>query len=585
MRLVSRTPELLRILTLPTRRWEDVATPEACALLTKHLRTFSGTMSLFPVQCAALIELHDFGGVLLQAGVGQGKTLISALAATVVKAKRPLLVVPANLRDKTKRDFRALAQHWKVSPIQIESYQALGRAEGSEILEKLQPDLLILDECHNAKNPSAACVRRIRRYIKSRREAEAAGTGEHLYVIDMSGTLGKRSILDFEHLARWAQPTRCPFPEGRNELKMWSLAVDEKVSDRARVEAGSLLMFGGEGDDELTQARTGLQKRIFSTPGFIATTRNDVPDCSLIVECHPIDLSAEVQAAYEQIRHYLTPCGLDIATGIERWRHARELATDFYYRFKVQPPVSWLASRRRYFQSVRHVVAYGMRSEIDSEKQAREYIRAMGSGQHFEALARWEEIEPTFELETEPVWCADHCLRFVERWAERLTKRGETGLIWTEWPIVGLRLAKSLGCAYYGQDGRRKDGRQIDDGIETGKTFAVASIKANREGRNLQEIWARALVTSAPPTGTDVEQMIGRIHRRGQLADEVVFDFMIACEAQWSGFVQSMRDANFHNQTLGSDMKMREGAKSVDLIVPEFDMSTSAWKPPVRNAT
>ncbi len=573
-RFVSRTEELIRILSLPRRQWEDVATPEACALLTRHLRTPRGTMTLLPVQCAALVELHDWGGVFLQAGVGQGKTLISALAAAVVKAKRPLLIVPANLREKTKRDLRALAEHWQVPPITVASYEEVGRGG---LLETLQPDLVILDEGHKAKNPGAKITRKLRRYVKARRELEQVQGRPLLWVLVMSGTLCKRSIIDFAHLARWSQPNRCPLPIPPGELKSWALAVDEKVADRSRVDAGALLMLGGEGTDELTQARTGLQARIFSTPGFIATTRNDVPDCSLVVECHQVELSDEVQDAYEELRHYRTPCGLDIENGIERWRHARELATDFYYRFKVPPPIPWMNARRDYYRSARHVIQYGMLAGVDSEADARKWIRKKGKGPEFEALTRWEAIEPTFELETLPVWCSDHCLRFVQAWAAK-----HTGVIWTEWPIVGMRLAKALGIEYYGREGLNRHGQPIE--AEDGSRSAVASIKANGTGRNLQTIWSRALVTSAPPTGTDVEQMLGRLHRRGQLADEVVFDFMIACEAQWSGFVQSMRDADYHNQVLGSDMKMRDGQKAVDIVIPLFDASGPAWKKPVSNS-
>src|SRR5678816_3906205 len=120
------------------------------------------------------------------------------------------------------------------------------------------------------------------------------------------------------------------------------------------------------------------------------------------------------------------------------------------------------------------------------------------------------------------VWCATHCLDFVKEWASR-----NTGLIWVEWPIVGMRLAKALGVEYYGRNGENAAGQRIDaEGVEDGSRCAVASIEANHMGRNLQTIWSKALVTSAPPTGTKNEQMIARLHRQGQLEDNVHYDYM-----------------------------------------------------------
>src|SRR5678815_2633188 len=151
----------------------------------------------------------------------------------------------------------------------------------------------------------------------------------------------KRSLMDFYHIAEWCSPVLFPFSRNRNEVTTWAAAVDEKVSETQRAEPGALSMFGGEGDDEVEAARRGLQRRIFSTPGFIATASNDVADCSLTIECHQIHLSDEVHKMYRQIIGWQTPCGLDIPDGIARWRHQRELATDFYYRWKKEPPVPW----------------------------------------------------------------------------------------------------------------------------------------------------------------------------------------------------------------------------------------------------
>lgn len=558
-----------------------------------------GEITPFPVQTAILAEFHDWGGVLAQAGVGHGKTLPSATVAHVRKAKRPMVVVPANLRDKTVAEFRVLARHVHVPPCRIESYQTIGRSVSTSLLDALRPDCLVLDECHLVKNPRAGVTRKFARHIRERRRPLMAqlATFSHpsegvewwltltpeqrwawldVCVLAESGTLAKRSILDFWHIAHWCNPVLFPFPALHNEATVWASAVDEKVSEAARAEPGALSLLGGEGADDLEAARRGLQARIFSTPGFIATKSNDVADCSLTIECHQIHLSDEVQAAYRSINAWQTPCGLDIPDGISRWRHSRELATDFYYRPKVEPPVPWMAVRRLYFAAVRKYLA-NQRHGLDTLGDVEKEIQREREGHPcFQEWREWQEMEPTFDLETEPVWCATHCLDFVKDWASR-----NVGLIWVEWPIVGQRLAKALGVEYYGRQGLNSRGGRIDaEGVEDGSRCAVASIEANHMGRNLQGIWSKALVTSAPPTGTKNEQMIARIHRKGQLEDNVQIDYMIACRAQLEGFVQSMRDAGFHAMQLGSAFKLNPGGKSADLVIPAFREVGGAWALP-----
>ena len=47
------------------------------------------------------------------------------------------------------------------------SYEALGRANHKDDLDLFQPDLIILDEGHRAKNPKAAVTKRIARFMNA----------------------------------------------------------------------------------------------------------------------------------------------------------------------------------------------------------------------------------------------------------------------------------------------------------------------------------------------------------------------------------------------------------------------------------
>ncbi len=112
---VPDSVELRRILALPKRDWRDYN--GLVEHYTRELKTPAGTMTLKPVQAAALHELVTQRGLFAPIRVGGGKTLVSMLAPLVVGAQRPLLLIPANLRTKTLRDFDTLAHHWRRPPL------------------------------------------------------------------------------------------------------------------------------------------------------------------------------------------------------------------------------------------------------------------------------------------------------------------------------------------------------------------------------------------------------------------------------------------------------------------------------------
>lgn len=582
IKVVQRTPELLRIARLPRRQVADVATDEAIDVLTEHYKTPRGTMRLLHVQAAGLIELYETGGWFGQAGVGQGKTLITLLAATVLGAKRPLLLVPAKLREKTEREIRKYQHHWKIHRPRVESYQALGRAGGGHMLSLKEedgvvrgycPDLLILDEAHYARNHRASVTKKIATYVKRQRAA-----GKTLWVLLCSGTMSKRELEDFAHFAEWTHPLACPLPRSRQERKLWGKAVNEGVPDHQRVQPGALRIFeSDEGEEDLERIRRGLQKRIFETPGFLATRSNDVADCSLIIECHQIDVPPKVDKIFSRMKEtYETPAGDELDSGARLYGVSRQLACGFYKRWDPQAPKWWLTPRKMYNKGVRHRLSHNQKGLSSPEDVRREIVAEGEKHKLWPVYEAWEKVRPRFKPRSVPVWIDDFAIRWVEKWAKE-----NTGIIWVEWPDFGMRLAKVLGVPYYGEKGLDVGGRYIED--EDGKRCIVASSNANSEGLNLQAQFHQMLFTSAPPTGAKNEQLIGRVHRQYQKADEVIADYMIASIEQYNGFMQSMRDAGFHSEVLGTEMKLHEdGGKTADIILPKWRMHGGAWAEPTR---
>src|SRR5438128_2692375 len=93
-RSVANSQELKRILALPRRVADgsDLVEP-----LTQALKTPTGTQTLRPVQAQALYDMGTYGGLFGPLRVGSGKTLVTLLAPLLLEAKRPVLLLPANL--------------------------------------------------------------------------------------------------------------------------------------------------------------------------------------------------------------------------------------------------------------------------------------------------------------------------------------------------------------------------------------------------------------------------------------------------------------------------------------------------------
>ena len=62
------------------------------------------TMTLRPIQGQMLAEAERAGGLVAMAACGEGKTLTSLLLPSVLRAKRPLILLPAAMRAQYEGD-------------------------------------------------------------------------------------------------------------------------------------------------------------------------------------------------------------------------------------------------------------------------------------------------------------------------------------------------------------------------------------------------------------------------------------------------------------------------------------------------
>lgn len=530
---IKAGPDFRRIVAQPLRDWR-VAYPEGVSLLSGWLRVPGSGAKLRPIQAAALIEAHDYRGLFGAIRVGGGKTLISLLAPVVLGARRPLLLVPAKLREKTKREARIYARSWHVARnLRILSYEMLSQVSTANFLAEYRPDLFILDECHKVKDTRRARARRIKRFYKQEKE--------HVPMIAMTGTHTIHTLRDYWHILRWCCPGLSPLPNDLDEFTKWTEALDEKVTWRRHPGVLVDLHPEAEGSSLAERARDAYARRFAGTPGVISSGE-DVPPVGLIVRTVETPINRdELEPAILRLRErWETPDGHPFENAIDLWRHACEIVCGFYYVWDPRPPREWLDTRREWSQFCRHVLATNRRG-LDTDKQV---IQAIDRGTIADGgtLAAWRAIRDTFKPNTVPRWVDDSVIKYCAQWLE-----DSGGICWIEHRAFGEKLAAYSGVPFF-YDSSKKD-------LDAHSGPVILSRRAYGEGQNLQR-WSRALFPALPPNGKDAEQTIGRMHRDGQMAEDVEIDVIMNTIEQYREFAKCLSGARYIQSTSGQPQKL-----------------------------
>lgn len=523
---VLASAEFVRINALPRRVW-DFDGPEAAELaarMTELLRAPGGTMTLKPVQAAALFEAWRMRGLLGCLGVGAGKTLMFFLLTTVLEAERPVLLLPAKLADeKTKKEFLHYAQHWRIKMPRLLSYELLARVQSKTLLEDLRPDLLLCDEAHKLKNTHAAVTRRVKHW------RTACPT---VPMCVGSGSMTKRSLRDYAHLAKWTLGAGSPLPIRDDTLEEWCFALDGGTNWANRLEPGALLAWADGGTDT-EAARRGFQKRLAETPGVIVYhVPQDNIGADIEITGEVLHAPPEMTDAWDHLRgndargfrKWELPDGTELVEGCEVYRHARELALGFYYKWRRPGPEPWMNARKAYGQFTREKLKTGRWDSPDEVAKAHP-----GASE----VTDWQGIRSSFEPETTIVWLSMHALHVCAEWL-----RGG-GVCFVEHVLFGQALSVLAKVPFFGRGGLDANGASIEH--YQGKA-CIASLGSNTEGRNLQR-YSRMLVTSPVPNGLQLEQLLGREHREGQDADVVEVTVLVGCYEGCAAFWQSVEDA------------------------------------------
>jgi hypothetical protein len=495
----------------------------------------TGEIWLREPQVASLRELGVYRGVFGPMRVGAGKSLPTLAAATIIGAERPVLLIPASLFDKTRRDFARYALDWRVRLPHLVSYEEMGRADRETKLATLAPDLLLFDEAHHLFRDSGR-VRKIARYVAAMRKAEhdqGLPFGSLLCCVALSGTLMTSSLVDYHHLAIRCLGDRAPLPVHADEAERWSLALDRELGPLRRISAGALTTIPG-----------GYHEWFRGSRGVVPTPGSDC-DASIAISLWRPEMPPDLQRVIDEVeRSGMRPD--DVILGpLETPACLAELALGFWSRWDPLPPEWWMLPRSDWYAYVRDVIA--MRIEgLDTPLQLVNALDRndpiapyLGEGQRF--WSAWREVKDRFVPNPVPVWIDDSPLRQ----AAARVYRTDT-LLWVRPIAAGQRLAE-FDVRYYGAGNNPER--------HAGGGPIVCSIDAHAEGKNLQH-YSRSLVLSIPARARKHEQLIGRTHRQGQRATSVAVEYLASLQYHRDTLDRVLTEARADERASGFPQKL-----------------------------
>jgi hypothetical protein len=165
------------------------------------------------------------------------------------------------------------------------------------------------------------------------------------------------------------------------------------------------------------------------------------------------------------------------------------------------------------------------------------------------------DFEGRPERDSRVVRVCDFKIRHAVKWAQSL--KGEGGILWVHhqemgrWVLEALENAglPALECAA-GQAGNTR----ICDPKNADK-LCVTSMPAHGLGKNLQH-FKNQLFVQWPRPAKDAEQIVGRTHRKGQNADELLVHTCHTLPWEHVLYAATLSDATYIQQTTGMRQKL-----------------------------
>ena len=546
-------------------------------------------------QVDAIREYDNIGSALVQASVGSGKSLVCTMMA--VRAlrkgmKRALILVPAQVYQQlmvidlprmrswapvsfpfvglgggTGERRKTLIASAREKTVFVLPYSLLSRGDPRALLASINPDIVIADEAHYLKARDSARTKRFLDHMKAH---------PHCKFVAMSGTLTSKSLADYHHLAVLALRERAPMPKGATQGAIWASMLDatsQATAEKAKV-LQPLRIWAREhrGIDTpytVDGFREAYRARLESAPGCVLTRRPDDLETSLIFETIETELPPDSKL-HEHFKNleglWLSPTGDEIAHAIHLYKWRYELTAGFYYAL-VWPEARNDAHQKLIDRAKEHHVALQ-----DYHKDLRAFLSTT-SIHHLDTpmlvgagIARGEkripaqlamlwhraknlEFEGMPKRQQSPVRVDDYKIRLARDWAAT----AKSGIIWVHHQEMLDWLCDEIPGIIPARAGTTELLKP-----ENKNSLFVASMGAHGTGKNLQH-FQNQLFLQWPRPANEAEQVLGRLHRPGQEADEITAHIAMGIEFDHQLFCATLSDALYIYLTTGAEQKLLYG--------------------------
>lgn len=586
----------------------DMMTPDESGEFSQAIvlaRAYERGFKLFQEQSSAVAAYLTEAGGFFPIGVGWGKTLISLMVAErawqkgikkmilhiepgclgqLVKTDIPYgrrvtnISVPfIVLGGRSKKERAAIVESGRKG-CYIMPYSQLSVEDTMDMLEAIDPDLVIADECHNLKDRKTARTKRWMAMMNYR-ERE---------LVAMSGTITSKTIEDYRHLIDLALKDASPLPRSAAMAHGWGAVLDSGSVISDTNQSGPMEPLVGwanerkieqrrvEPDPEKRKAirhlrmtisdiREAYTMRMHSVPGVVATSDAEIGASISIENLNPKGKPwsddgpfwnqregwAELSGHMDRVKEdWKTPNGDEIDHAIHTFKWMTELGSGFYNEL-VWPTVEQLQKHcDKNERQAEHAIddareAHALQQHYN--KACRSFFETSPPGLDtplslLRVLNHNPDSLPSDIVLAYLVWrdkvkaieeqhgflverlsnsirvCDFKVMRGVE-WAKHAMDKHGSGILWAQNIEMGKWMVDELEKAGVPTVACPAGAnQQIIDLFNpengTADKIAVASIRAHATGKNLQRA-ASQLVLQWPRDAKIAEQMLGRVHRNG----------------------------------------------------------------------
>jgi hypothetical protein len=586
---------------------------------TMLAEAYNAGARLFPTQANANYSVRMYEGLLGPIGVGWGKTLINLMTAHWAYNNghdHMMLMLPPEVltqlvgtdiawaRKRVPLGFpihvlggkpmvyrRALAKSRKKG-LYIMPYSLLSQKDGEENLFEIDPTIIMLDEAHRVARETAARAKRIMRFLEEKNPKLTA----------VSGTITSKSVMDYYPLARAALKQNCPLPLTSSLAREWGAIIDATADDweerpgEIRSGAGPiepLVLWARRKfpDHDIPTSRDGFRDayrlRLTTCPGVVTSGDADIA-CSLLIHNIPVKKYQE-RKGWKELKElidkielmWLTPNNDEIDCAIHKWKWLYELSAGFYNEL-VWPEVPDLAKQKTireneaedllkisqdhhalgqiYHKELRMWLETYSRINLDSPMlvgadMARNGDKNVGTSLYL-AWKEWKDadFEGRVERDSRAVRVCDFKIHAATEWAKSLPK-DEGAVLWVWNKEIGRWLYDYLLAAGLDALHAPAGANEAITDPANGKKKIVASLTSHGTGKNLQHFQNQCMLQWPRPAKT-AEQLLGRLHRNGQQADEIAAVTFNTLEQDDVNFAACLNDALYIHLTTGVRQKM-----------------------------